>query len=413
MADVKRIEQDIEALRLISSPCAEGCTRLSYTAAYRDGVEYLKKRMTEFGLRVREDNIGTLYGIVKGKNSTAPKIVSGSHLDTVRCAGAFDGPAGIACSLEAARMLMESGNPLESDFEVVATIMEDGGRYPGTTGSRFMVGIYGEKELMLLKDDDGIPLINAMREYGLSGSLEGVRRVPGEAKAFLELHMEQATRLQDSGTDIGVVRSICGNAWFKLAAHGKASHPATAHSERSDAGLAAIRLLSRLEDKIAADYDGRITVNCGQMEFCPGAVNAVPSKATFTVDFRSFEERCIKEMSDFLKAETERVGRQYRVVFEVQYLKGTPPVENSENVIAAFEKACDSLGYSHMPQNSGAGHDTMFLRRIWDAGLIFVPSYNGGVTHCPEEFTDYENLAKGADVLLAAARIIDSEKSDG
>ena len=139
-------------------------------------------------------------------------------LDTVRCAGAFDGPAGIVCSLEAARMLRESGEPLESGLEVVATIMEDGGRYPGTTGSRFMAGIYGEEDLTRLKDDDGLPLIEAMKAYGLSGSIEGVRRRPEEAKAFLELHMEQASKLESTHTDIGVVRTICGNAWFRVTA---------------------------------------------------------------------------------------------------------------------------------------------------------------------------------------------------
>ncbi|MBC8575674.1 M20 family metallo-hydrolase [Yanshouia hominis] len=410
MADVKRIEKDIEALYQISAPCEEGCTRLSYTPAYREAVEYLKSRMAEFGMQVREDRIGTLYGVVKGSNPAAPGIVSGSHLDTVRCAGAFDGLAGIVCSLEAARMLVESGVPMESDFEVVATIMEDGGRYPGTTGSRFMVGIYGEPDLHRLTDDDGILLIDAMREYGLPGNIEGVCRRPEEAKAFLELHMEQATRLQSSHTDIGVVRTICGNAWFRLTARGRASHPAIPHAERSDAGLASIRLLSRLEDKIAADYNGRITVNCGQMELKPGAVNAVPSRAVFTVDFRSFEQSCLDAMSAFLREEALRIEREYRVSFEVQFLKGSAPVENSPNIIDAFERAAARLGYTSMPLNSGAGHDTMFLRRIWDAGLIFIPSYNGGVTHCPEEFTDYANLAKGADVLLETARIIDREK---
>jgi len=410
MADVKRIEQDIEALYKISSPCEEGCTRLSYTPAYREGADYLKRKMLEVGMEVREDNLGTVYGVVKGSDPTAPKIVSGSHLDTVRCAGAFDGPAGIVCSLEAARMLIESGKPLKSDFEVVATIMEDGGRYPGTTGSRFMVGIYNEDDLLRLKDDDGLPLIEAMKQYGLSGSIEGVCRRPEEAKAFLELHMEQNTKLQSTNTDIGVVRSICGNAWFRLTVRGKSSHPAIPHSERSDAGFASIRLLANIEQKISTDFNGRITVNCGQMSLHPGAVNAVPSRAVFTVDFRSFEQCCIEHMTEFLYQEAKHIEHLYRVSVEVNFLKGTAPVDNSENVIAAFEKACDSLGYSHMPLNSGAGHDTMFLRRIWDAGLIFIPSYNGGVTHCPEEFTDYKNLAKGADVILQAARIIDQEK---
>ena len=202
MGNAKRIEHDIQALNAISAPCGEGCTRLSYTPAYREAADYLKKRMLEAGMRVREDNLGTLYGTVEGTNPKAGKIVSGSHLDTVRCAGAFDGAAGIVCALEAARMLKESGSPLESTFEVVATIMEDGARYPGTTGSRFMVGIYGEDELHDLKDDDGIPLIEAMKEYGLSGSLEGVCRRGENAKAFLELHMEQGTKLESANTDI-------------------------------------------------------------------------------------------------------------------------------------------------------------------------------------------------------------------
>ena len=115
-------------------------------------------------------------------------------------------------------------------------------------------------------------------------------------------------------------------------------------------------------------------------------------------------------MSAFLREEALRIEREYRVSFEVQFLKGSAPVENSPNIIDAFERAAARLGYTSMPLNSGAGHDTMFLRRIWDAGLIFVPSYNGGVTHCPQEFTDYANLAKGADVRLETARIIDREK---
>lgn len=100
MANAKRIEQDIQALYRISEPCEEGCTRLSYTPAYRMAVDYLGKRMTEAGMSVREDNIGTLYGVLEGRDLAAGKIISGSHLDTVRCAGAFDGTAGIVCALE-------------------------------------------------------------------------------------------------------------------------------------------------------------------------------------------------------------------------------------------------------------------------------------------------------------------------
>jgi len=409
VGNAKRIEKDIQALYAISAPCMEGCTRLSYTPAYREGVEYLKKRMLEAGMTVREDNLGTLYGTVEGTNPKAEKIVSGSHLDTVRCAGAFDGAAGIVCALEAARMLKESGSPLESTFEVVATIMEDGARYPGTTGSRFMVGIYGEDDLHDLKDDDGIPLIEAMKEYGLSGSLEGVCRRGENAKAFLELHMEQGTKLESANTDIGVVRTINGNAWFKITVMGQTDHPSTPHEIRHDTAFASFRLLTGLEEKISKEFPGKITVTCGRIALHPDVLNAVPSRSVFTVDFRSPGQQYIDAMVEFLRAEAARIGKEYRVKFDVVFLKGTPPVENSPNVVEAFRTAVGKLGYSSMEMDSGAGHDAMFLRQIWDAGLIFVPSRNG-VTHCPEEFTEYENLAKGADVLLQAARIIDVEK---
>ena len=123
MADRFRIQNNLETLRDFSAPGEEGTTRLSYTPAYLQAVDYLKKEMEAAGLRTWEDGVGNVYGELKGTDETAPVILSGSHLDTVRCSGYFDGQAGIVCALEAARMLKESGKPLRSSFQVLATIM--------------------------------------------------------------------------------------------------------------------------------------------------------------------------------------------------------------------------------------------------------------------------------------------------
>ena len=166
MADRFRIQNNLETLRDFSAPGEEGTTRLSYTPAYLQAVDYLKKEMEAAGLRTWEDGVGNVYGELKGTDETAPVILSGSHLDTVRCSGYFDGQAGIVCALEAARMLKESGKPLRSSFQVLATIMEEGARFPNLTGSRYIAGENGEAQLDTLRDQDGVTLREAIRQCG-------------------------------------------------------------------------------------------------------------------------------------------------------------------------------------------------------------------------------------------------------
>lgn len=408
MANVERIRKDIETLRGYTEACEEGTTRLSYTPSYREGVDYLKEEMKKYGILPREDNIGMLYGSVPGSDPDAPHILSGSHLDTVRCSGAFDGQAGIICALEAARMLVESRKPLSSTFEVIATVMEDGARFPSLAGSRLVAGELGDDFLDQAKDDDGITLRKAMKTYGLPGTLDGVCRKGEPAKAFLELHMEQGLKLENSHTDIGVVETIFGNRWFMITAHGAASHPSTPMDVRRDTALASFKLVTRMADLAAAEYAGKATVTCGKMALHPDVINAVPSRAVFSVDFRSGDSRYIKELTQIMNDMMEQIGREYRVTFDAEIVVDHAPTPTSPKIRKVFDGAIAKCGYSSMHLDSGAGHDAQAFSTLWDMGMIFIPS-RGGLTHCPEEFTDYENLAKGADVLYEAIRAIDRD----
>ena len=146
-ANIDRIRKNLETIRDMTAPCAGGTTRYSYTPSYRQAADYLIQIMQDAGLETYEDSVGNIFGVLHGKNSNAPKIISGSHLDTVGCGGYFDGQAGIICALEAARLMKENNDQLEGDYEVVATIMEEGSRFKNLGGSKFIMGINHEEDL--------------------------------------------------------------------------------------------------------------------------------------------------------------------------------------------------------------------------------------------------------------------------
>lgn len=184
MADRFRIQNNLETLRDFSAPGEEGTTRLSYTPAYRQAVDYLKKEMEAAGLqdlgRWRRQRLWRL----KGTDETAPVILSGFPTSIPSAVPVISTVAGIVCALEAARMLKESGKPLRSSFQVLATIMEEGARFPNLTGSRYIAGENGEAQLDTLRDQDGVTLREAIRQCGFSGDLEKTCRKAESIKAF-------------------------------------------------------------------------------------------------------------------------------------------------------------------------------------------------------------------------------------
>lgn len=406
MADLTRIQKNLEMLRDFSAESEEGTTRLSYTPAYRQAVDYLKMEMEAAGLRTWEDGVGNVYGELKGNDDSAPVIISGSHLDTVSCSGYFDGQAGIICALEAARMLKESGKPLRSSFQVLATIMEEGARFPNLTGSRYIIGENGEAELDTFRDKDGITLREALRSCGFSGDLQNTCRKTESVKAFLELHLEQGIRLESTHTDLGIVETIYGCRWFTVTVNGETSHPSTPMDLRKDAGIAACTLISKLAAEVTERYQNKATVTFGKFENHPNEINAVPGRTVFSVDFRSGKSEILNELEALLKKKLGIMESQFRVHAELVLYSDVPPTPCCAEYSRIMEEQAKALKTSTLRMDSGAGHDAMIFAKRWPAAMIFVPSHNG-VTHCPEEWTDYESLCRGADVLCAAVREID------
>lgn len=409
MANEKRIQEDIETLKGISEPNEAGTTRIGFTPAYRRGVDFFKSRMAEAGLAVREDRIGNVYGRLEGTGAGLPAILSGSHLDTVRCAGAYDGIAGAVCALEAARMLKENKKALKSPYEVMGIIEEEGTRFGQVLlGSQFVTGVFGEKEQDTIQDSEGQTLREILKNYSQPDAFPAFRK-EDEVLAFLELHDEQGPVLETEGIDIGIVANIVAISWLTVTVTGFAGHAGTVPMPlRQDAATAASRLIDHIARHTTEQYAYDATATIGKLELLPGSSNCIPSKCTFTVDLRSGKMSNIKELTTFIGKKAMEVAAGCNVEIEVHVDSMKEPIVMDHKLRRLIRRSCEELGFSHRDINSGAGHDAMVFSARWPTAMMFVPCVRG-ITHNPEEYVYPEALAKGTDVLYQTILALDKE----
>lgn len=407
MSDMKRIQLDIEQLKGISEPYEEGTTRIGFTPVYRQGAEYVKEKMRDAGLTVREDDAGNVYGRLEGTEKGLPVILSGSHLDTVRCAGAYDGICGVICALEAARMIKENRIVLRHPFEVIGTIEEEGTRFGQVLlGSQFITGDFGEAELDGISDSAGTTLRKARQMYLLPDVCPAYRE-KDEILAFLELHDEQGPVLEAEGIDIGIVENIVAISWLTITVNGFAGHAGTVPMPlRQDAMTGASYLIQSVAEHTTKNYAYSATATIGKLELMPGSSNCIPSKCVFTVDLRSGKMSDINELTAYIQEKAREAERKFNLDIGVHIDSCREPVEMDRQLCDMLKESCKELGYSHRNMNSGAGHDAMVFSRHWPAAMLFVPCVRG-ITHNPEEYVFPEALAKGADVLYQTILALD------
>lgn len=409
MADMMRIQSDIERLKTISEPCDAGTTRIGFTQTYRQGADFFKSRMEEAGLAVREDRAGNVYGRLEGTGKQLPVILSGSHLDTVRCAGAFDGIAGAVCALEAARMIKENGISLRHSFEVIGTMEEEGTRFGQVLlGSQFITGVFGESSLDTIRDSEGITLREISHAY-LPANVCRAYRETEEILAFLELHDEQGPVLESENIDIGIVENIVAISWLTVTVTGFAGHAGTVPMPlRQDAATGACRLVNYIASHTARHYADSATATVGKLELLPGSSNCIPSKCVFTVDLRSGKMSNINELAAFIQEKAKEVAKEYNLDIEVHMDSRKDPIEMDGQLRGMIQESCERLGYSCRNMNSGAGHDAMIFSARWPAAMVFVPCIKG-ITHNPEEYVFPEALVKGTDVLYQTILALDNK----
>jgi allantoate deiminase len=405
-ADAGRIARFMREVGTVGRDPRGGWTRLAFSGAERQAHAVFVGWAEDLGMSVHTDAIGNTFGELNG-TSAQPAIVVGSHLDTVPRGGNFDGVAGIAGALEAARALSQA--TLDHPFRVAVFAGEEGARFGvPCIGSRICTGAFGSGTLESLADDSGRTVSECASEVGLRPDDADEARWPsGAVAAYLELHIEQGAVLENRGHGIGIVDSIAGSTRIRLSFHGRADHSgATPMPIRQDALAAAAELILDVERQASAHPTSVGTV--GRIDVAPGSLTTVPGDASITVDIRDVDSDAQRELAELVLDEAVRVAGRRRLHVSAELLSDQSPVLLHKPIRERLGHAAKILGHSFCVMPSGASHDAAYVAGIAPAGMIFVPS-RGGVSHAPEEWTDANDIARAVDVMVNAIQTLDDE----
>ena len=408
--ELKLIEDNIikalDALQKFTATPGFGVTRFPYTKEARDACSYLKKLMEAVGLAVRMDNSGAVIGRLEGKSPAT--IMIGSHFDSVKHGGAYDGIAGVVCAIEVARLLKESGMELGYSLEVIATNDEEGARFnAGLFTGKALLGQLTCEELKTQVDVDGISVYQAMAAYGLKPE-EIAEHKRDDIKAFIEIHIEQGPVLEAEHKEIGIVDVIVGIKRARIRINGRADHAGTMPMHmRKDALEQATKVISKIGDRARLFRNCVATVGFLQVE--PNVMNIIPQSVTFGVDIRGVDEESIMAQYYSLLADLDKMSLESGLTYDVENLLYAEPVLMDEEIKGHFEMSCITREFEYMHLPSGAGHDAQFFGAKLPAAMLFVPSA-GGRSHCPEEKSEASDLAKAVLVAYDAVRTMSGLK---
>lgn len=400
--NIQRIQRDIENLSSFNATPGKGITRLAFTKEDKEAREYIRNQMEKIGLEIHEDGYGNLFGRKYGRNKELPSILVGSHYDTVINGGSFDGMAGLVTGLEVARYLVEEKIEHDHTLEVVAFNDEEGVRFGnGISNSRAITGDMKEEELDNTFDKNGISLRKAMEDYGIKPDLKSAIRPKGSIKAFFELHIEQGPVLIENNKEVGIVQTIVGLDRYDIRFTGKAGHAGTTPmNNRKDAFLPAAEFTLGI-NKIGKEAGYGAVATVGEIKLLPNASNVIPGFVQISVDIRATREDVINNIHSEMTKLIKELDEKYPVDIDLRKTLYISPVDMSEDLFNLLDRKAEELGIKYEKMNSGAGHDAMMMARIAPTSLVFVPSKDG-LSHHPEEWTDYEDLAKGIELILSA-----------
>lgn len=377
-----------------------GVTRLPYTPEHSAALEHIRNWMTDAGLDIRLDAAGTLIGRTPG-DPARPALLLGSHQDSVRQGGAYDGIMGVALACLAVKRLQ--GHDLPFAIEVLAFADEEGVRFPtALIGPRALAGTL-PPDALGMKDADSASMADAMRGFGLApDTIPKLRRDPASVLGYLEAHIEQGPVLERENLPVGIVTAICGIARFAVTFTGETGHAGTLPMQgRRDALVAAAEFITEIHDRAVALPEVRATV--GQVAIGPNVVNAVPARAALTLEIRAPDDTAREAFESEACALTKTVAeaRQVNVAWDRTYAQ--PAVACGEKMRTCLTEAVESTGLRPLALPSGATHDASAMADLCPVGMVFVRCRDG-VSHRPEEFASPEDMDVAIAVLSEAIK---------
>ena len=393
-----RLLQQIKTLAEIGRTDTGACCRLALTDEDKQGRDLVVRWMKELGMTISIDPVGNIFGMRAGSRPDLAPIMTGSHIDTVRTGGAYDGNYGVLAGLEVVATLNEAQHITERGLVVGVFTNEEGARFaPDMLGALVYVGGMALEEALQVKANDGARLGDELKRIGYQGSAPlGIYK----PHAFVELHIEQGPLLDMEGIKIGAVENLQGISWQELTIVGQSNHAGTTPMHlRHDAGYAA-SAISHFVRELTRTMGGNQVGTVGHVVLTPNLINVIAARATITVDLRNTDERLLQQAEQMLNEYLLSLAASEGVKITSRRLARFEPVTFDAALADRIAHHAQNLGLSQRRMTSGAGHDAQMLARICPAAMIFVPSV-GGISHNPAEHTDPDDLIAGANVLLA------------
>ena len=366
--------------------------RLALTDEDKAARDLLCRWIREAGLELKIDAIGNIFGVLPGPAGGDP-VMAGSHIDTVRNAGMFDGCVGVLSALECLRTVKENGLPHRAPLAVAAFTNEEGARFhPDMMGSLVFSGLEKAEDMYASIDDSGLSVGEELERVGYKGKDDVAR-----PRAYLEYHVEQGPFLDARGVQLGVVTGIQGINWWHGRFVGQANHAGTTPMDmRHDALLALSQLHVRVTE-LARRTGACFTIGRARPE--PYVVNIVPGEVAFSMDLRHPDPTILDQLNRAVVGAMNQAAAENGLVLEVEQTADARPVTFDPAMVDRVERCAEARGLTHARLVSGAGHDAQMMARVVPTAMIFVPSI-GGLSHCPEERTEMPDVCAGAEVLL-------------
>ena len=391
----RRLHERINALAEISPIDGGGNCRLALTDEDKDGRDLVVAWMRELELEITIDAIGNIIGTWNVGSGQA--VMSGSHIDTVRTGGRFDGCYGVLAALEVIETCKNANVLPPRPLAVGIFTDEEGARFaPDMLGSLVYVGGMSTEQALDVVAIDGAKLGDELVRIGYAGPAPCPGVVP---HAFVELHIEQGPMLEANRVRIGAVTSVQGISWQEVIVLGQSNHAGTTPmSLRHDPAYVAAEITVFLRN-LAKDLGGDQVCTVGKIDLHPNLTNVVPARATLTLDVRNTDEKILQIAESKIKDFLSQIAVSEGVEIKTRQLARFEPVIFDDSVIDLVESIAKEQNNSVQRMPSGAGHDAQMLARVCPAGMIFVPSVKG-ISHNAAEFTDEADLNAGANILL-------------
>ena len=381
----------------------EGALTCTYMSdAHRRTANQIFDWMRAAGMHAHIDAVGNVVGRYLATDPRAKTLITGSHYDTVRNGGKYDGREGILLAIAVVKHLHERGETLPFHFEVIAFAEEEGVRFKSTfLGSSAVIGQFN-MELLDITDRDGISMREAITQAGHEvNAIPQIARNPADVLGYVEVHIEQGPVLLQHDLPVGIVTSIAGSSRYQVEFRGVASHSGTTPmSMRKDAAAAAAEIILYVEQRCAQDQHASLVGTVGQLQVPSGSTNVIPGRCVFSLDIRAAADT-VREaaVADILQHIADVCARR-NIEYKAELSVSAPAAPCAPWLMKQLSAATERAGVRPFELASGAGHDAMMIAKMTDVAMLFTRCGNGGISHNPLEIMTADDTEVSAQILL-------------